>query len=205
MSKYQLPTEVNSLAAALTRMPGIGPKMANRLAIYIAARNLDDGISLARAINKLSDAVGVCPMTGNLASKGQLCSIYSSADRDRSMLMVVETPLDLIQIEDSGQYSGLYVVLGGLISPLNGIGPEMLAFDKLSGLLDKESVTEVILALSPTVEGEATSLYTFNYISKLAPNISVTRLARGLPTGVSLEFLDTSTLTSALKSRSVIE
>jgi recombination protein RecR len=205
MSPYKIPEELKQLASALSALPGVGPKMANRLSIYLATRKVPSTNNLIQALTQVVNNIGICPKTGNITAHGQVDPLFTDPNRNRSQLLVVESPLDLIQIEESAAYNGLYCVLGGLISPLNGISPHELAMDRAVDLAKTEPLTEVIVALSSTVEGEATALYLISTLQKVTPSLSFTRLARGLPNGVSIEFLDGDTLSSAFKHRSAIE
>ncbi len=198
---YVLPKEVKDLADSLVSLPGIGPKMANRLAVYMSGKHMQDAERLNSSLSKLVTNIGTCEITGNITSKGTRCPIYEDNARDRTKLMVVESSIDLMQIEESGGYDGLYIVLGGLVSPLNGISPDDLNINLLQSMLEIEDISEVILSLNSTVEGEATSLYIKNIIGQEDAEITVSRLARGLPAGAAVEFLDPDTIKSALNSR----
>lgn len=202
MSKYQLPNEISELASALASFPGIGPKLASRLAVYMSVKDSSSSQRLADSISSAIDHLSVCEMTGNVCRVDEYCSLYTDEARERNSIMVVESPLDLIQIEDTDIYNGLYLVLGGLISPINGVGPDQLNIKKLENLLRiEEEVDEVILALSATVEGEATSLYIGELIGRVSPKVKISRLAKGIPTGSSVEFIDSNTLRQAFERR----
>jgi recombination protein RecR len=205
MSRYQLPKQVGELAAALGALPGIGPKMANRLSVYLATKYSHESTRLAQALQDLSQNIGTCPKTGNITNHGEVDSLYLDPSRDRTKLLVVESSLDLIQIETSQAYTGLYLVLGGLIAPLSGVGPDDLNLNLISQLLDGEPITEIIFGLSSTVEGEATAMYVSNLVRKSHPEIGFSRLARGLPSGASIEYLDFDTIKSALSRRTEVE
>ncbi len=198
MSK--LPDAITELASTLSSLPGIGPKMANRLAVYLATSGQNTAQNMKQSLTEVEQKVVVCKTCGNLSDADE-CDICLDASRDRQLLMVVETPMDLIQIDQTGEYNGRYIVIGRLISPINGVGPGDINIDKFTAFLTAGGITEVILALSPTVEGEATSLYLTNLVKQSSPEVSVSRLARGLPTGVGIEYLDRETLKGALEGR----
>jgi len=189
------PAPLLELARALSRLPGVGPKTAQRLALTLS---LDKGLSeeLERALSQARERLGVCRVCGNLA-EGELCPVCADDARDRSIIAVVETPADVFAIEKSGEYRGLYHVLGGVLNPLEGIGPEDLNIEGLLKRLD--GVEEVLIATSMTVEGEATAAY----LAELLKNrgVRVTRPAYGLPAGGSLEYVDEITLGRALTNR----
>ena len=195
----KLPDAINNLALGLGSLPGIGPKMANRLAIYLATNGSSLATDLRNILADVQEQIQVCEVCGNIGER-QICEVCADDQRDTSLLMVVETPMDLLQIEQSGEYHGRYFVLGRLISPLNGVGPGEISLDKFKSIVGDEKVREIILALSPTVEGEATSLFLTNIATEVC-NASVSRLARGLPTGVGIEYLDKETIKGALEGR----
>ncbi len=188
------PEPLLRVSRALARLPGIGPKTASRLALFLAFHK---GVAeeLAEALGGLG-ALGTCRLCGNLA-EGPLCSICQDESRDRKVIAVVETVGDLMALERSGEFSGLYHVLGGALNPLEGIGPKEL---NLEGLFQRlEGVEEVILATSMSVEGEATALYLAEELKKRG--VRVSRPAYGLPAGGSLEYADEVTLGRALEGR----
>lgn len=203
MKKYSLPKPLLELADSLATTPGIGPKMANRLAVYWATKGSTAAGNIQASLQQLQSEVNICEQCGNLTD-GELCSICKDENRDRTQLMVVESSTDLLQVEQGDVYTGLYIVLGGLISPVNGIGPADLRISEVERMLDRHNVEEVILALSSNVEAEATSLYIAERLQKTHPHISITRLARGLPTGVDIEYLDQETISGALQGRKSI-
>ena len=180
------------------RLPGIGPKSAQRLAYYLLRMPAADARSLAEAIVDVKDKVTLCSTCQNVTEVDP-CRICTDSGRDRSIMCVVEEPLDILALERTGSYHGLYHVLHGAISPMDGIGPDDL---KVSELLDRLRVgetKEIILATNPNLEGEATSMYLARLIGPLG--LRVTRLARGLPAGGDLEYADDLTLTRALEGR----
>jgi len=189
---------IQKLIDALRVLPGVGPKSAQRMAYHLLERERDGARRLAAALTEAVEKVGHCRECRTL-SESELCGLCASAKRDRSVLCVVESPTDVQAIEQSTGYQGLYFVLMGRLSPLDGIGPEDLGLDQFAGRLDRGEVKEVILATNPTVEGEATA----HYIGELvhARRIRVTRIAHGVPLGGELEFVDGGTLSHAFHGR----
>ncbi|MGM9992287.1 MAG: recombination mediator RecR [Candidatus Bruticola sp.] len=196
MSKF--PKSLELLLEQLQQLPTVGPKTASRLAFYLLGASRERVEALARAMVEVKVRLRACSRCGNLA-EGDLCEICRSSGRSTDTLCVVANARDLMAIESSGEYAGLYHVLGGLISPLDGIGPEQLNIDSLQERLKQEPIKEVILATNPTVPGEATALYLKNILSNC--NIKLTRLASGLPMGADLEYADPLTLSRALGNR----
>lgn len=191
-----LPNSVQILIELFARFPGIGRKTAQRLAFYLLKAKREEAVALAKAIIDVKDRIFKCSMCNNIAEVDP-CPICTDPRRDHTIICVVQEPMDVLAIEKTGHFRGLYHVLGGVLSPLNGIGPDDLNID---GLLHRlESVQEVILAINPTRDGDTTALY----LSKLikSRNIKVTRIAQGLPVGIELEFADEMTLTHALEGR----
>ena len=197
MAFYAAPLE--NLIERLCGLPGIGPKSAQRIAFFILSIPRDDAVELARAIVEVKDKVRFCSTCFNI-SEGELCSICTDVRRDETVICVVEEPRDVIAIERSGRFRGTYHVLGGAISPIDGVGPEELTFRELVGRLRDGKVTELIAATNPNAEGEATALYLAQLVRPLG--ITVTRIARGLPVGGDLEYADEVTLGRALDGRS---
>lgn len=182
----------------LGRLPGIGPKSATRIAYYLLSADAEEARRLAHAILDVKSHIHFCPDCFNYAT-GDKCDICSDPRRDRSKICVVSEPRDIAAIERTGSYVGLYHVLGGVISPLDRIGPDDLHIRELMGRLSSSEVSEVILATNPNVEGETTASYLARLIAPL--HINVTRLASGLPVGGDLEFADEVTLGRAIESR----
>jgi recombination protein RecR len=180
------------------KLPGIGPKSAQRLAYHLLRMPAADAHSLAQAIIEVKERVVLCSICQNV-TEGDPCRICSSEQRDRSVVCVVEEPLDILALERTGSYSGLYHVLHGAISPMDGVGPEDLKVSELLNRLRSGQIQEVILATNPNLEGEATSMYLSRLLVPLG--LKVTRLARGLPAGGDLEYADDVTLTRALQGR----
>ncbi len=189
---------LDALKEALRRLPGVGPKSAQRMAFHLLSRDREGARRLAQALTQAVDRIVHCQRCNNLGEEA-LCSICSSPRRDRSLLCVVETPSDLASLEQSGAYPGLYFVLMGRLSPLDGIGPEDIGIPRLEKLLDEGGVREVVLATNPTAEGEATA----HYIGELvhARGIKATRIAYGVPVGGELEYTDRNTLARAMTGR----
>lgn len=183
----------------LARLPGIGPKTAQRLTYYLLRAPAEQAQALADAITDLKHNVVLCSQCFNITEKSP-CEICSNPARDGSRICVVEEPLDVVAIDRTGQYDGRYHVLHGALSPIEGIGPDELKVRELLHRLDPEAVQEVILATNPNLEGDATAMYLMRLIQPLG--VTVTRLARGLPVGGDLEYADEITLSNALAGRS---
>ena len=192
---------VTRLIEAFHRLPGIGPKSAQRLTYHLIRMPREEAEEFAAAILGVKERVVLCDTCANL-SEAPECVICSDLQRDQTKICVVEEPLDVVAIERARVYSGLYHVLHGVISPVNGIGPNDLKLRELLERLRDGSVTEVIVATNPNLEGEATAMYIQQLIGPLG--VSVTRLARGLPSGSDIEYADDTTLAHALESRSEI-
>ncbi len=193
-----LPEPVTTLVAALGRLPGIGPRSAERLALHIVQTDPGAVRQLADALVGARERVAACSVCGAL-TEAQPCAICTHPGRDASILCVVERALDVLSIEKSATFHGRYHVLGGKLSPLNGVGPEDLRIASLDARVPAESVHEVILALGSDVEGEATAHYLAKRLS--TTGVRVTRLAQGLPAGSGLEYADDLTLARALEGR----
>ncbi len=189
---------IDDLMASLRCLPGVGPKSAQRMALHLLERDRAGAERLAQSLHKAVEGVGRCQRCRTLTEQAH-CGICANTRRDNSLLCVVETPGDVLAIEQAGTYQGKYFVLLGHLSPIDGIGPEDIGVDQLITLLQQEPITEVILATNPTVEGEATAYY----ISERAKNLNVTvsRIAHGVPLGGELEFIDGGTLAHAFSSR----
>jgi recombination protein RecR len=189
---------VEQLAEQFAQLPGIGRKTAHRLALFVVKMSKDDVVTLARALVNVKDKVRYCSICSNITETDP-CPICLNTKRDRSVICVVEEPTDVLALEKTNEFRGLYHVLGGALSPLDGIGPEDLRIKELLQRLSSSSTEEVILALNPNVEGEATTLYLSKLLKPLA--MKVTRIARGLPVGTDLEYADEATLSRALEGR----
>lgn len=192
----RLPKALDDLVNSLNRLPGIGRKTALRLAFYILKSERSEADELAGSIKRVKDQIKLCAHCFNFTEK-DLCEICSDTNRNSKIICIVEDPQNIHLIEKTNEYNGLYHVLGGIISPLDGIGPEDLRIKELLNRL--EGVEEVIVALNPSTEGEATSIYLARLIKNM--DINITRLARGVPLGSSLEFVDELTLSKALQAR----
>ena len=186
------------LIDSLRCLPGVGPKSAQRMAFYLLERDRDGGSALAQSLAEALAAVGHCRRC-RMLTESELCTICSSVQRDTAQLCVVESPADVVAIEQSGGFRGRYFVLMGHLSPLDGIGPEQLGVRELEAILNEGVVREVILATNPTVEGEATA----HFLGELATRrgIRASRIAHGVPIGGELEYVDGGTLAHALTGR----
>jgi recombination protein RecR len=187
---------ISSLIAELSKLPGIGQRTAQRLAFHILRSEDDDALALADSIREVKEKVGLCEVCFNLA-EGDRCRICEDGRRDHSLICVVEEPADVIPIERTGEYRGVYHVLGGALSPIDGIDPEDLRIAELLERVNGE-VSEVVLATNPTTTGEATALH---IADEIRDRVTVTRLASGLPVGADLEHADEVTLGKALAGR----
>jgi recombination protein RecR len=195
-----LPEPVQNLIQALSRLPGIGPKTASRLAFYLLKSSEELSLDLAEALQQLKSGTADCPVCFNITGSGKsMCEICSSPDRDGSVICVVEEPLDVLALERSSGFQGRYHVLHGVLSPIEGVGPEDLKITELLKRLQGGGVKEVILATNPSMEGDATAMYLRAQILSLG--VRTTRLARGLPVGGDLEYADPNTLLRALTGR----
>jgi recombination protein RecR len=188
---------VDNLVAQLTRLPGVGTRTAHRLAFHLLRAPREEALELASAIAEVKDRVRFCRECGNLTEM-EVCAICADARRDRSVICVVEQPADLLSIERTAEYRGLYHVLGGALSPLDGIDPSDLRIDELLQRVERNGIDEVVLATNPTMTGEATAAY---LADRLRARARVTRLASGLPVGSDLEYADEVTLGRALSGR----
>jgi len=192
-----IPKVVQNLIEAFERLPGIGPKTAQRLTYHLLHAPKEEAEALARAAVDLKEKTTICKVCFNI-SESDPCEVCSDSSRDKSTVAVVEDPLDVLALERAG-FCGLYHVLHGAISPMENIGPEELHIRELLPRLKNGSIKEIILATNPTMEGEATAMYIDRLISPLG--VKVTRIARGLPVGGDLEYADASTLSRALEGR----
>jgi recombination protein RecR len=194
------PRALTELIRELGRLPGIGPKSAQRLAFHLFQQPADDVETLAEAIRAAKASLARCPVCFNVMTRGdEACHVCSDASRDPALVCVVEHPADLLAIERSGEYRGRYHVLHGALSPMNGIGPEQLTIPALLTRLDEGAAEEVILATSTTVEGEATAMYLARALGER--EVPVSRIAYGLPVGGDLEYADEVTLGRAITHR----
>jgi recombination protein RecR len=189
---------IANVIEAFSRLPGIGPKTASRLAFYLLRAPEDEVLALSNAIRELKERTIFCGRCFNIAESNP-CAICASEERDRSILCVVEEPSDVLAIERTREYGGLYHVLHGAISPMDGVGPEQLKVAELLARLQVEPVREVLLATNPNLEGEATAMYLARLLGPMG--MRVTRLAHGLPVGGDLEYADEVTLGRSLAGR----
>lgn len=197
-----LPKALTRAIDELGRLPGVGARTAERYAYFLLRADHNATDKLARAISELHANVKTCPITFALIDSDQDVSpLYSDADRNKQLVAVVEEPLDIVALERTGQFKGTYHVLGGAISPIDGVGPEQLHIPELMQRLTDDNVEEVIIATNASVEGESTALFLQRHINESGVDIKISRLARGIPVGVDLEYADQITLTHALEGR----
>lgn len=198
-----LPPALDKLIEALGSLPGVGPRTAERYAYYLLRNDRSVSLKLSGTISELHEHIGYCKKTFALVEKGkELSDLYTDPSRDKTVVAVVGEPFDLVALEKTGQYKGTYHVLGGLISPIDGITPEQLHIAELLKRIDEDKVHELIMATNASVEGESTALYIQQQLGDR--DVKVTRLARGLPIGVDLEYADQITLGRALEGRQVV-
>lgn len=193
---------IDQLVEALRCLPGVGPKSAQRMAFHLLERNREGGLKLAEQLDCAMHGVARCSSCRTLTEQPR-CSICNNLKRDRTTICVVETPADVFAFEQSGIYRGLYFVLMGHLSPIDGIGPAEIGVSDLLQRLQEEEIQEVILATNPTVEGEATAFYITEQVKSLGVNVS--RIAHGVPLGGELEYVDAGTLAHALKGRRLVD
>ena len=188
---------VDNLVAQLTRLPGVGQRTAQRLAFHILRASTEEALALAESIEEVKERVRFCRECGNLTEE-EVCAICQDSRRDHTLICVVEQPADLISVERTAEYRGLYHVLGGALSPIDGVEPADLRIDELLQRVERNGVEEVVLATNPNMTGEATAAY---LADRLRGRVRVTRLASGLPVGADLEYADEVTLGKALAGR----
>ena len=193
---------LNQLIESLRCLPGVGPKTAQRMALHLLERNREGGMQLSTVLHEAMQKIGRCKQCRDLTEL-EVCTLCANPRRDQSLLCVVESPVDVLAIEQATAYKGRYFVLLGRLSPLDGIGPAELGLDQLAEQLEKNTPEEMIIATNPTVEGEATSYY----LQRMAKthNIRITRIAHGVPLGGELEYTDQSTLAHAFGSRLLVD
>ena len=197
-----LPKALSDVIDALGMLPGVGPKTAERYAYYLFKSSDKISSGIAEALLELHKSVKSCPMTFALIDADEEVSpLYADPTRDKTTVMVVEEPLDIYAIEQTKSYKGTYHVLGGAVSPIDGITPEQLHIGELIKRVNDDNVKEVIIATNPSVEGESTALLLEKMLHEQNPNLKLTRLARGLPLGVDLSYADQITLSAALENR----
>jgi len=201
MSMFSPPVE--NLITELSKLPGIGRRTAQRLAFHILRVDEDEGLALADAIREVKEKISFCEVCFNLTDQ-PICKICSDERRDKSLICVVEEPGDIIPVERTNEFHGRYHVLGGALSPIDGIEPTDLKIAELIKRADDTAVQEVLLATNPTTTGEATALYLGDELKRRRPELVVTRLASGLPVGADLEYTDEVTLGRALQGRRAV-
>jgi recombination protein RecR len=198
-----LPPALTRLIEALGNLPGVGPRTAERYAYFLVRRDPNKSEQLAQALTSLHSGIKYCPKTFALIAADQEVSpLYSNPERDKELVAVVAEPLDIVSLEKTGSFHGTYHVLGGLVSPIDGISPEQLHIRELVKRIDDDKVKEIILATNASVEGESTALYIQQQVGDR--KVRITRLARGLPIGVDLEYADQITLSRALEGRQTL-
>ncbi len=198
-----LPPALVDVIEALGKLPGVGPRTAERYAYYLVKNDPSKALGLAEALRELHGGIGICQKTFALVPAGQeLSDLYTDPKRDKTIVAVVAEPFDIVALEKTSSFHGTYHVLGGLVSPIDGIGPDQLHIAELVQRIVEDGVQEIILATNASVEGESTALYIQKQIG--ARDITITRLARGLPIGVDLEYADQITLTRALEGRQAL-
>ena len=193
---------VQDLIDELGRLPGVGPKSAQRIAFHLLKVDKDEALRLARAVTEVKERTSLCTRCFNVA-EGELCSLCLDARRDASVVCVVEDPRDIVAVEKTGEFRGRYHVLQGAINPIEGIGPDQLRVRELLARIEPESIVEAILCTNPNLEGEATAMYLARLLKPLG--VRVTRIASGLPVGGDLEYADELTLGRALEGRREVE
>lgn len=206
MSIDILPKALTALIDDFGNLPGVGPRTAERYAYAVLRRNPKSAKQLAHSLDRLHDRVKTCPKTFALIdSDDDVSPLYADSNRNKKIVCVVEEPLDIVAIERTGQFLGTYHVLGGVISPIDNIGPEQLHIPELIERIKTDDVQEIIIATNASVEGESTALFLQRYIQEAGLNTTITRLARGIPVGVDLEYADQITLTHALEGRKQLQ
>lgn len=195
-----LPPALQEVIEALKALPGVGPRSAERYAYYLLRSHKNNSQKIAQSVAALHDNIGYCEKTFALVEKGEQYSpLYTDPRRDKKTVAVVAEPFDILALENTGHFKGTYHVLGGLISPIDGVGPEQLTVHHLVKRVDEDKVEEIILATNASVEGESTALYIQKQLE--GKDVTLSRLARGIPIGVDLEYADQITLSRALEGR----
>lgn len=197
-----LPSALTEAIEEIGRLPGVGERTAERYAYFLLRADKNISTKMANAITKLHSGVKSCPITFALIdSSEEFSKLYTDPGRDKTTIAVVEEPLDIIALERTGRFHGTYHVLGGAISPIDGVGPEQLHIAELINRIKKDNVQELIIATNASVEGESTAIFLQRHIIEAGIDIKITRLARGIPVGVDLEYASQITLTHALDGR----
>jgi recombination protein RecR len=198
----ELSPALDKLVTLIAKFPGLGRKSASRIALHVLNSSTEDALALAQAIQDVKEKIHLCAQCGNLTEE-TLCSICLDPKRDQRLVCVVESPTEIIRLEKTASYRGLYHVLGGLLSPLDGVGPEVLRINELMERLRSTSINEIILALSPNADGDTTSLYLIRELKD--SGVKVSRIARGVPVGAEIEHVDEVTLARALEDRTSVD
>jgi recombination protein RecR len=196
----KLPSSLQRLINELSKLPGIGPKTAQRLAFYLLKKDSIDLSSLSSAVSNVKQGIVFCSIC-HMMAESDPCAIDSDPKRDKSIICVVEETLDALAIDKTGNYKGVFHVLGGVLNPLEGVGPEQLQIESLINRVSKDGVKEIIIATNPSLEGETTAMHLQKMIKQSSPEVKITRIARGLPMGGDLEYADDITLMRALEGR----
>lgn len=205
----KLPASVQNLIDAFSRLPGIGPKMASRLAFYLLQKSDYDVSRFLNAVDGIRHGLRDCSRCGNIA-EAELCSVCADSNRQQASICVVEGPLDVIALEKTGAYAGYYLVLGGALSPIDGVGPDQLRMrlltERVEERISKNDLLELIIATNPSLEGEATAAYIAHMLQAFVDTklLTITRIARGLPMGSDVEYADPTTLQRALEGRKTV-
>jgi recombination protein RecR len=200
-----LPKQLEELIEAFSILPGVGPRTAERYALSIMRGNQERAKRLSSGLANLHSQIKLCPITFMIIGVDETeSSLYTSPRRDKKIIAVVEDPLDVVAIEKTNQFQGTYHILGGVLSPIDGINPEQLHIPELISRIQKDKVTELILATNASVEGESTALYIQKAIQDAKLELSISRLARGIPVGLDLEYADIITLKHALEGRTAL-
>jgi len=197
-----LPKAITDLSESFSRLPGVGPKLSSKIALYLSISNKKLASKLSGDISNVLSGIKECENCFNVTEES-ICEICDSDEREDKVIMVVENSLDLYTIEETSEYNGLYHVLNGIISPVNGIGPDDINIKELIERIKKGEINELIFGLNPNLEGESTMLYIKNELEELglSEKMTFTRLAKGIPTGSSIEFMSTQTISDSLKRR----
>jgi recombination protein RecR len=197
-----LPKELLNLTNLIAKLPDIGPKLSTRIGIYLVLNRKDVATNLVKAIEEALSSVKECENCNNIATD-RLCNICASNERDKSLVLIVEDIMDLQNIETSQEYVGTYHVLGGVISPMNGVGPDNLNIQDLLKRVMNDDIKEIIIALNPNIEGESTSMYLKDRLTQLKPDVKVSRLAIGIPAGSDIEYVSGKTIGESIRQRTL--
>ncbi len=196
-----LPKNIIELGNLLSSLPGVGPKLSSRLALYLSLSGKRKAQNIEQALREVVDEIRQCNLCGNVATE-ELCNICTDESRESSTILVVEDSLDLYNIESAGEYKGLFHVLHGVISPVNGVGPKDINIASLIlRVKENTEITELIMGLNPNLEGDSTSMYIKSEVLNVKPDVKFTRLAKGIPVGSDIEFMSSQTLIDSVNSR----